>query len=51
MECEARGRSQKYDRPESQGGAWLLVEEIKPLRTLTDELVRTRIAKEELASD
>lgn len=51
MECEARGRSQKYDRPESQGSAWLLVEEIKPLRTLTDEQVRMIIAKEEFASD
>lgn len=46
LECEARGRSTKYDRPESQGGEWLLVEEIKPIRILTGAEVKTIIAKE-----
>ena len=40
MVCEAKGKSQKYDRPESQGGAWLLVEYLKPLRILSDSEVR-----------
>lgn len=34
IECEAKGRTRKYNRPESQGGAWLLAEYIKPLRML-----------------
>ena len=44
MVCEAKGRSQKYDRPESQGGAWLLVEYLKPLRILSDSEVREEVA-------
>ena len=47
MECEARGRSTVYKRSLLQGGSWILVEEIKPIRTLTDEQVRMIIAKEE----
>lgn len=39
LECEARGRHTKYDRPESQGGTWLLVEEIKPLRIISESEV------------
>ena len=31
MKCESMGKMQKYDRPESQGGAWLLVEYLKPI--------------------
>lgn len=34
IECEAKGRMKKYDRPESQGGQWLLAEYIKPLRII-----------------
>lgn len=34
LECEAKGSTQKYDRSESQGGAWLLVEYLKPLRVM-----------------
>lgn len=34
MECEAKGKMEKYDRPESQGGAWLLVQYLKPLRIM-----------------
>ena len=44
MACEAKGRTQKYDRPESQGGAWLLVEWLKPLRFLSDSEVREGVA-------
>ena len=44
MVCEAKGKSQKYDRPESQGGAWLLVEYLKPLRFLSDAEVRMEVA-------
>lgn len=40
IECESKGISQKYNRPESQGGAWLLVEWLKPLRELSYEEVR-----------
>jgi len=36
MECEAKGKMEKYDRPESQGGAWLLVQYLKPLRIIKD---------------
>ena len=34
MECEAKGAMQKYNRPESQGGAWLLAEYIRPIRLI-----------------
>lgn len=34
IECEAKGLTQTYDRPESQGGAWLLAEYIRPLRVI-----------------
>lgn len=37
IECEARGESKTYKRPWNQGGAWILVESIKPLRKLTQE--------------
>lgn len=40
MECEARGRSTVYKRSLLQGGSWILVEEIKPIRILTDEEVK-----------
>lgn len=36
MKCEAKGKMQKYDRPESQGGAWLLVEWLKPLEIIKE---------------
>lgn len=36
MVCEAKGIMQKYDRPESQGGAWLLAEYIMPLGLLEE---------------
>lgn len=39
MKCEAKGKMQKYDRPESQGGAWLLVEWLKPLEIITEKEV------------
>ncbi len=32
IECEAKGRTKRYERPESQGGAWVLVEYIMPLQ-------------------
>ena len=31
MACEVKGKMERYDRPESQGDAWLLAEWIKPL--------------------
>ena len=34
IECEAKGMMTRYERPESQGGAWLLVEYLRPLRIL-----------------
>lgn len=37
IECEAKGTIKKYDRPESQGGAWLLAEYLKPLKILKGE--------------
>lgn len=39
MKCEAKGIMQKYDRPESQGGAWLLVEWLKPIEIITEKEV------------
>lgn len=39
MECEAKGKMKKYERPLLQGGTWLLVEYLKPLRILSDENV------------
>ena len=44
IECEARGRNTRYNRPESQGGAWLLVEEIKPLRIISESEVARLLA-------
>lgn len=32
IECEAKGEMKTYDRPESQGGTWCLVEWLKPIR-------------------
>ena len=40
IECEAKGMSKTYDRPESQGGAWILVEWLKPIRILPWDEVR-----------
>ena len=34
MICMAKGEHQNYDRTESQGGTWVLVEWLKPLRLL-----------------
>lgn len=45
IECEARGRTTQYNRPESQGGTWLLAEEIKPIRIIGNAEVETIIAK------
>jgi hypothetical protein len=39
MKCEAKGEMKKYDRPESQGGAWLLVEWLKPLEIMRESEV------------
>ena len=36
IECEARGRSTEYKRSLLQGGSWILVEEIKPLRIISE---------------
>lgn len=44
MECEADGLMKKYDRPESQGGAWILVEKLKPIRLLNESEVKELIA-------
>ena len=49
MECEARGKCVTYDRPESQGGAWILAEEIKPLRKLTQTEVQTILKQQRYA--
>ena len=35
IECESQGVAKSYDRPESQGGAWILVEWLKPLREMS----------------
>lgn len=40
IKCAARGRMQKYDRPGSQGGTWVLVEWLKPLEILTSKEVK-----------
>lgn len=40
IECEAEGKSCKYDRPLKQGGAWILVEYITPLRIVPWDEVR-----------
>lgn len=34
MMCEAKGTIRKYNRPESQGGAWLLAEYLKPIKII-----------------
>ena len=39
MKCEVKGRTATYDRPESQGGAWILVEYIMPLEIVDNEQV------------
>lgn len=39
VECEALG-CEKYNRPESQGGAWLLAQQLKIIRELTDKEVK-----------
>ena len=49
IECEARGRHTRYERPESQGGAWLLVEEIMPVRIVSDSEVAQIIARINIA--
>lgn len=46
MMCEAKGEMKKYDRPESQGGAWLLVEYLKPIKLLTDAEIKKILEKE-----
>ena len=40
IECEADGKTCKYDRPLKQGGAWILVEYITPLRIVPWDEVR-----------
>lgn len=40
IECEAKGQTKRYDRPESQGGTWCLYEWIKPLRVLNENEVK-----------
>lgn len=48
MECEAKGEMKTYNRPESQGGSWILVEWLKPIRLLTDDeindILRNKVA-------
>lgn len=39
IKCEARGQRIVYDRPWNQGGAWILVEWIRPIAVLTEEEV------------
>lgn len=39
IKCEARGAMTRYERPWNQGGAWLLVEWLRPLAVLTDQEV------------
>lgn len=36
MRCEAKGIIKKYDRPESQGGAWLLAEWLRPVELIVE---------------
>lgn len=40
IECESKGISKRYNRPESQGGAWLLVEWLYPIRIIPYDEVR-----------
>lgn len=40
MMCEAKGDMKSYNRPESQGGSWMLAEYLRPIKILTDEEVR-----------
>jgi hypothetical protein len=40
IECEAEGKTCKYDRPLKQGGAWILVETITPIREVPWDEVR-----------
>lgn len=40
IECESKGITKRYNRPESQGGAWILVEYLKPIRILSWNEVR-----------
>lgn len=39
VECEAR-ECETYNRPESQGGTWVLAQELKVLRILSDKEVQ-----------
>lgn len=40
IECEAKGLTKRYERPESQGGAWVLVEWLRPIRVIGWDEVR-----------
>lgn len=40
MECEASGRMTTYHRGAHQGGDWILVENLKPIRVLTSMVVQ-----------
>lgn len=37
--CEAKGLASQYERPESQGSTWLLVEWLRPIKVLTEKEV------------
>lgn len=39
LKCEACGQRIVYDRPWNQGGAWILVEWLRPIAILTDDEV------------
>ena len=40
IECEASGKTKTYKRPFKQGGEWILVEVLKPLRVMGIDEVR-----------
>ena len=45
IECEAEGKSKTYKRSLLQGGDWILVEKLKPLREVPWDEVRKRQAE------
>lgn len=49
VECEVED-FEKYDRPESQGGAWILAQHMKIVRELTEEEVAEILSDETIDS-
>lgn len=47
IECESDGEFKTYNRPESQGGTWVLVERLKPIRELTPKDVKEILKNKE----